>query len=58
MGDELKWLLKEGGGHIWRTLSLKNRPIAFKSRSTNIQICNVMSKIAAKQYSKNSNLYK
>ena len=28
MGDELKWLLKEGGGHIFKScdISLKNMP--------------------------------
>jgi len=59
-------------GIFWRTLSPENRPTPFESRPTlfesrptqvlknpDKQICNViMSKILAKQYSKNSNIYK
>jgi len=53
MGDELKWLLKVGDGRILRTLSFENRPTQVLKN----QICNVItSKIAAKLYSKNSNL--
>jgi len=43
---------KRGVGIFLRTFSLKNRP----TQVLKIQICT--SKIAAKQYSKNSNLYK
>ena len=49
---------KRGVGIFSRTLSFENRPTPFKSRPTqvlSIQICNViMSKRAAKQYSKNT----
>ena len=32
MGDELKWLLKEGVGVFLRTLSPEYRPTLFESR--------------------------
>ena len=72
MGNELKWLLKEGGGVLLRTPSHNNRLTLFKSRPTYLkvgppkyskiqtqQICNIITNsITGKQYSKNRNLYK
>jgi len=36
MGDELKWLLKEGGERIFDNLSLKNRPTPLESGPTQV----------------------
>jgi len=70
MGDELMWLLKEGGGRIIREPPPENRPTPFENRPTLFeskptQVLKVrtvlVNGIAGKQYrknSKNSNLYK
>ena len=34
MGDELKWLLKEGGGYIFENPLSQNRPTPFGTRPT------------------------
>ena len=55
---------KKGMGIFSKTLSLKNRPTPFESRLSQVLRHNrfvmyiITSKIAAKQYSKNSNIYK
>ena len=36
MGDELKWLLKVGGGHIFENPLSRNRPTPFESRPTQV----------------------
>ena len=53
MGNELKWLLKEGVGVFLGTLSLENRPTPFKNRPTLLEIKptqELMSGEAAKEH--------
>ena len=50
MGNELKWLLREGDvGMFSRALSLENRPTPFKSRPT-------LFKIGSPKYSKSPDI--